>query len=81
MPPLETVRNFVRMAFKGAGIAVDFKGTAENETAMDTANGKTVMHVDPKCYRPTEVEQFIGNPAKAKAIFGWESKTTLVQLC
>jgi len=77
----ETVRDFVRMAFKGAGITVDFKGSEEKETAIDTANGKTVMRINPKFYRPAEVELLIGNPAKAKAILGWEPKTTLEQLC
>jgi GDPmannose 4,6-dehydratase len=77
----ETVRDFVRMAFKGAGVTVDFKGAAENEIAIDTVTGKTVMRVNSKFYRPTEVELLIGNPAKAKAILGWEAKTTLEQLC
>ena len=77
----ETVRDFVRMAFKGAGITVDFKGTAESETAVDTATGKTVMRVNPKFYRPAEVELLIGNPAKAKEKLGWEPQTTLEQLC
>ena len=77
----ETVRDFVRMAFKGAGITVDFRGTAENETAVDAANGNTVMRVNPKFYRPAEVELLIGNPAKAKAKLGWEPQTTLEQLC
>lgn len=77
----ETVRDFVRMAFKGAGIAVDFKGSEEQETAIDTATGKTVMRINPKFYRPAEVELLIGDPAKAKAKLGWEPKTTLEQLC
>ena len=77
----ETVRDFVRMAFKGAGIAVEFKGQAEGETAVDVATGKTVMRVNPKFYRPAEVELLIGNPAKAKAILGWAPTTTLEQLC
>ncbi|MBP8005726.1 MAG: GDP-mannose 4,6-dehydratase [Acinetobacter sp.] len=77
----ETVRDFVRMAFKGAGIAVDFKGSEEKETAIDTANGKTVMRINPKFYRPAEVELLIGDPAHAKAKLGWEPKTTLEQLC
>jgi len=77
----ETVRDFVRMAFKGAGIAVDFKGSEEQETAVDTATGKTVMRINPKFYRPAEVELLIGDPAKAKDILGWEPKTTLEQLC
>lgn len=77
----ETVRDFVKLAFKGAGIAVDFKGSAESETAVDTATGKTVMRVNPKFYRPAEVELLIGDPAKAKAKLGWAPATTLEQLC
>ncbi|WP_426306512.1 GDP-mannose 4,6-dehydratase [Acidovorax facilis] len=77
----ETVRDFVRMAFKGANIEVDFRGAAENETAVDTATGKTVMRVNPKFYRPAEVELLIGDSAKAKAKLGWVPETTLEQLC
>jgi len=77
----ETVRDFVTMAFKGAGISVEFNGQAEAETAVDTATGKTVMRVNPKFYRPAEVDLLIGNPAKAKAKLGWEPTTTLEQLC
>lgn len=77
----ETVRDFVRMAFKGAGIEVDFKRKDEQETAVDTATGKTVMRINPKFYRPAEVELLIGDPAKAKAVLDWEPKTTLEELC
>jgi GDPmannose 4,6-dehydratase len=77
----ETVRDFVAMAFKGAGIEVEFKGTGEAESAVDVATGKTVMRINPKFYRPAEVELLIGNPAKAKAKLGWEPSTTLEQLC
>jgi GDPmannose 4,6-dehydratase len=77
----ESVRDFVRMAFKAAGMAVDFRGSAEGETAVDTSTGKTVVRVNPRFYRPAEVELLIGNAAKAKAKLGWEAKTTLEQLC
>jgi len=77
----ETVRDFVSMAFKAAGIELDFKGAAELETAIDTDTGQTVLRVNPKFYRPAEVELLIGNPAKAKALLGWEPRTTLEQLC
>lgn len=77
----ETVRDFVRMAFKAAGISLEFLGKAEGELAVDVATGKTVMRVNPKFYRPAEVDLLIGNPAKAKAKLGWEPKTTLEQLC
>ncbi|MFY8014642.1 MAG: GDP-mannose 4,6-dehydratase [Limnohabitans sp.] len=77
----ETVRDFVSMAFKAIDVQLEFKGKAENETAVDVATGKTVMRVNPKFYRPAEVELLIGNPAKAKAILGWEPQTSLEQLC
>jgi GDPmannose 4,6-dehydratase len=77
----ETVRDFVTMAFKAAGIAVEFRGSAEDEVAVDTATGRTVMRIDPRFYRPAEVELLIGDPAKAKEKLGWEPKTTLEELC
>lgn len=77
----ETVRDFVRMAFKGAGILVEFRGQAEEETAVDVSSGKTVMRINPRFYRPAEVELLIGDPAHAKAKLGWEPTTTLEQLC
>jgi len=77
----ETVRDFVSMAFKAIDVQLEFKGKAENETAVDVATGKTVMRVNPKFYRPAEVELLVGNPAKAKAILGWEPQTSLEQLC
>ena len=69
------------MAFQAAGIAVEFKGTGEQETATDTRSGKVVMRINPKFYRPAEVDLLIGNPAKARAKLGWEPKATLEQLC
>lgn len=77
----ETVRDFVRMAFKGAGIDVEFRGQGEGETAVDAATGKTVMRVNPRFYRPAEVELLIGDPAHVKATLGWAPTTTLEQLC
>jgi GDPmannose 4,6-dehydratase len=77
----ETVRDFVTMAFKGAGIDVEFKDQAENEVAIDMATGKTVMKVNPRFYRPAEVELLIGNPQKAKDKLGWAPTTTLEELC
>ena len=77
----ETVRDFVRMAFRAADIEVEFSGSAEEEIATDTATGKVVMRVDPRFYRPAEVELLIGDPAKAKAMLGWEPRTSLEELC
>ncbi len=77
----ETVRDFVSMAFKAAGYDLDFQGSADNEVARDAATGKVLVQVNPKFYRPAEVELLIGNPAKAKAKLGWEPKTSLEELC
>lgn len=77
----ETVRDFVQMSFKAADIDVEFNGSEEAETAVDRASGKTVMRIDPKFYRPAEVDLLIGDPAKAKAVLGWEPKTQLEELC
>ena len=77
----ETVRDFVRMAFKAAEIELEFSGEADRETAVDAASGKTVMRVDPRFYRPAEVDLLIGDPAKAKDKLGWEPKMTLEELC
>jgi GDPmannose 4,6-dehydratase len=77
----ETVRDFVDMAFKAAGIGIRWQGKAENEIGIDADSGKTLVRINPKFYRPAEVELLIGDPAKAKAKLGWEPKTTLEQLC
>lgn len=77
----ETVRDFVTMAFKAAGISVAYQGTDVNEVAIDIATGKTVMKINPKFYRPAEVELLIGDPTHAKNKLGWVSKTNLEELC
>ncbi|MFZ6768258.1 GDP-mannose 4,6-dehydratase [Undibacterium sp. Di26W] len=77
----ETVRDFVTMAFKAADIQLNWSGEGENETASCSRTGKVLVRVNPKFYRPAEVELLIGDPAKAKQVLGWEPKTTLEELC
>ncbi len=77
----ETVRDFVKMAFKAVDMELEFKGKDEDEVAIDKATGKTVVKVNPKFYRPAEVDLLIGNPQKAKDELGWEPKCTLEELC
>ncbi len=77
----ETVRDFVTMAFKAAGISLEYKGQGDQEFAVDNATGKTVVKVNPKFYRPAEVELLIGDPLKAQKALGWTPKTTLEDLC
>jgi GDPmannose 4,6-dehydratase len=77
----ETVRDFVTMAFKGAGISVEFSGRDLQEVAVDSDTGKTVMRINPKFHRPAEVDLLIGDPSKAERVLGWKPQTTLEQLC
>ena len=77
----ETVRDFVIMAFKAVGITLQWKGKDEQEIAEDASTGKLLVRVNPKFYRPAEVDLLIGSPEKAKKVLGWEPETTLEQLC
>lgn len=77
----ETVRSFVEMSFKHVGVTIEWRGQTDTETGIDVATGKAVVAVNPKFYRPAEVELLIGDPAKATNELGWKSETTLEQLC
>lgn len=77
----ETVRDYVTMAFKSIDVELEFRGEGVDEVAIDKATGKIVVKVNPKFYRPCEVELLIGNPQKAKDELAWEPKTTLEELC
>ena len=75
-----SVREFVECSFKELGITIDWNGKNENEVGINTETGKTIIEVDSKYYRPTEVETLLGDPSKAKEILGWEAKTPFVEL-
>ncbi|UCV20757.1 GDP-mannose 4,6-dehydratase [Ferribacterium limneticum] len=77
----ETVRDFVSMAAKAAGFELSFNGMAEDEVGVDIKSGKTLIKVNPRFYRPAEVELLIGDPEKAKRELGWKPKVTLEQMC
>ena len=77
----ETVRDFVTMAFKGANIAIEWRGEGENETGHCGRTGKELVRVSQKFYRPAEVDLLIGDASKARRELGWAPQTTLEQLC
>lgn len=77
----ETVRDFVRMAFAAAGYQIEWTGKGEQERGLDASNGNVLVEVNPKFYRPAEVDLLIGCADKARSKLGWEPKTTLEQLC
>ena len=75
-----TVREFVETAFHHVGIEVEWHGSGVDEIGIDKANGKTVVSVNPKFFRPAEVEVLLGNPAKAEAALGWEREISFAEL-
>jgi GDPmannose 4,6-dehydratase len=77
----ETVRDFVDLTCKAAGIDLAWKGRAENESGINTKTGQTIIRINSKFYRPAEVELLIGNPEKAKRVLGWQPETKLEELC
>lgn len=74
------VRDFVQMAFAELGIAVAWKGTGIDEKGINTATGETLVEVDPRYFRPTEVDLLWGDPTKARKQLGWTPKHTLADL-
>ena len=76
-----TVREFVTLAAKAVGIEVIWQGSGEQERGVDVASGKVIVRINPKFYRPAEVDKLVGSSAKASKELGWEPKTTLEELC
>jgi GDPmannose 4,6-dehydratase len=72
---MHTVRRFIEVAFEELDMAVEFVGEGLDERAIEKSTGRTLMTIDPRYFRPAEVEQLLGNPAKAKEKLGWEAKT------
>jgi GDPmannose 4,6-dehydratase len=77
----ETVRDFVSMAFKAVDRTIEWQGSGDQERGHCVKSGKLMVQVNPRFYRPAEVELLIGDASKAKAELGWEAQTSLEQLC
>jgi GDPmannose 4,6-dehydratase len=75
-----SVRDFVAKCCREAGITVAFRGKGLDEEGVDTATGKTIVRVDPRYFRPAEVETLLGDPSKAKAKLGWEPQIGIDEL-
>ena len=71
-----TVREFCTLAFKHVGIELRWEGEGVNEKGIDVATGKSLVEVDPRFFRPAEVEQLLGDPTKAKMLLGWNPRKT-----
>lgn len=75
-----TVRDFISMSFNEVGIKLKWEGTGVNEKGIDSATGKTIVEIDPRYFRPTEVDILIGDPTKAITQLGWKPKVQLPEL-
>jgi GDPmannose 4,6-dehydratase len=75
-----TVRDFVSLSFSAAGIGLRWEGSGESERGLDAETGRELVRVNPKFYRPAEVDLLIGDASKARDVLGWEAKTTLEEL-
>jgi GDPmannose 4,6-dehydratase len=77
----ETVRDFATLAFKAVGIGIEWKGAERDEIGVRTDTGKVAVRVNPKFYRPAEVDMLIGDAAHAREVLGWQATTLLEELC
>ena len=75
-----SVREFVELAAQELGITVRWEGSEVEEKGYDSSNGKCIVAVDPRYFRPTEVETLLGDPTKAKEKLGWTPQTTFAEL-
>ncbi|MEO6331385.1 MAG: GDP-mannose 4,6-dehydratase [Gemmatimonadaceae bacterium] len=75
-----SVRDFCRMAFARLGMELEFRGGGESESGFDAATGKQVIAVDPRYFRPTEVEELRGDATKAEKLLGWRARMQVEEL-
>jgi GDPmannose 4,6-dehydratase len=77
---MHSVREFVEKAFAQIGIQIEWRGEGIGETGVDSASGRTLVEIDPRYFRPTEVDLLIGDPSKARAKLGWQHTVTFDEL-
>ncbi|HET8686757.1 MAG TPA: GDP-mannose 4,6-dehydratase [Methanosarcina sp.] len=75
-----SVREFVELAFKECGFEIEWQGKGLNEVGVDVSSGKVLIEIDPRYYRPTEVDILIGDPKKAREKLGWKSRVKFEKL-
>lgn len=77
---MHSVREFIEKSFAHAGVRIEWEGSGVDEIGRDSATSETIVRIDPRYYRPAEVEQLLGNPAKAKEKLGWEPRVKFEEL-
>ena len=77
---MHSVRDFVNLSFEKIGVEIEWNGNGEQEKGYNKKTGKCIVEVDPRYFRPTEVDQLLGDPTKAKKILNWETKISFEDL-
>ena len=77
---MHSVRDFVNLSFEKINIEIEWEGKGEQEKGFDKKTGKCIVEVDPRYFRPTEVDQLLGNPSKARNLLNWETKISFEDL-
>ncbi len=77
---MHSVREFVELSFAEVGRKIEWRGSGTKEEGVDADSGETLVRVDPRYFRPTEIERLLGDPSKAKAILGWVHETSFDDL-
>ena len=75
-----SVREFTEAAFKYAGISVEWRGSGPDEKGIDVSTGNVLIEIDPRFFRPTEVDLLLGDPSKAERLLGWKRNVTFNEL-
>jgi GDPmannose 4,6-dehydratase len=75
-----SVREFIEVAARQLGMNIEWRGKGIDEVGIDKASGNAVVEVDPRYFRPTEVDTLLGDPSKAKSVLGWEPKVSFGEL-
>ncbi len=77
---MHSVREFVELAFRGVGRMIEWRGTGVEEVGLERKTGKVLVRIDPRYFRPTEVDELCGDPSKARERLGWSHKTSFKEL-
>jgi GDPmannose 4,6-dehydratase len=75
-----SVREFVELAFAEVGIEIQWQGSGVNEQGLCGKTGRTLIRIDPRYFRPTEVDKLIGDPAKARSKLNWKHRISFREL-
>ncbi|MGD9819849.1 MAG: GDP-mannose 4,6-dehydratase, partial [Desulfomonilaceae bacterium] len=75
-----SVREFVERSFREVGINIEWQGSGIDEKGLDSETGRVLVQIDPRYFRPTEVDELLGDPSKAREVLGWQPRIGFKEL-